>query len=200
VYSSKWSRELRQGDVFGLWPYPKLRGSPQLIARPQGWAQDADVLTALEYPAEAKFCVILSHCCEFTEGRRERFLVARLQKVNERWPEEKRAAILASNDTVEVKGKPRYEFLEFFALDPLDGCYPDPMLIDFNTITTLTKDALSQVKALKRAELEHPHRIHLRRKLAFFLGRDAPDVAEDKKVDAPAPTTQLVYPASQFVP
>jgi hypothetical protein len=96
--------------------------------------------------------------------------------------EAKREAMMSSNAAVQVEDKPpRYSYLDYYVLDPLDGCFSEYMLIDFTTITAFTKDMVSKVKALKQAELDHDHRVELRRKLAFFLGRDANDVPDERK-------------------
>jgi hypothetical protein len=185
VYVARWSRNLRQGDIFGLTLYPKLKSQPR-IARTHGWQVDAEQAIALEYLADEQYAVVISHCCEFSEGKRERFLIARTQKFPPRMEPEMRATIEASNAAVRVdEDQPeRREWLEFFVLDPVVGCFDDDKrLVDFTTIMSVHKTMISHIKDMKKAELEQPHREQFRKKLGLFLARDADDVKEDRRIE-----------------
>jgi hypothetical protein len=185
VYAALWSRDLRQGDVFGLTLYPKLKNQPQIVQKPKGWAPGAGSEVALEYPADKQYAVVISHCCEFREGKRERFLIARVQKFPERMESEMRAAIEASNAAVRVdEHQPeRREWLEFFVLDPVAGCFEDKRLVDFTTIMSVNKAMRGHIDDEKKAELEQPYREQFRKKLGLFLARDAPDVKQDRRIE-----------------
>jgi hypothetical protein len=180
---------LRQGDLVGPLPYPKLKAAPQKINRPQGWTQDPTVNQLLEFPAADKYAVVVSHDCDFTEAKRGQFLLARVHEFSPKLTGEQREEIAAANDAVRVEERAdeRYEFLDTFVLDPLPGCFDDPMLVEFTTISSWPSNMAETIRNLKKAELEHEHRVRLRKKLGFFVGRDADDVADDQKIDAPQP-------------
>jgi hypothetical protein len=185
MYASRWSRDLRQGDLFGPILYPKLKGVPQIVEKPQGWDKSGKTVVGLEFPADERHAVVLSHCCEFREGKRERYLVARVQEFPDRLPIEMRQAMERSNVAVreEEGADERYEHLEVFILDPIEGYFPDNMVVDFTTIMSLPKSIASIIRDSKKAELEHEHRVLLRKKLGMFLARDAPDVKEDRRIE-----------------
>jgi hypothetical protein len=162
---------------------------PQRNLRPGGWAQDARVNQVLEYPADERYAVIVSHDCEFNEAKRPHFLVARLEDFNPRTSSEQRGAIRAANDAVrEVGGTlaERFDYLDTFVFDPLDGCFEEAKLVRFTTITAIPDSMKQTIYDVKRAELEHDDRVRLRKKLAFFFGRDADDVPAEDKRDRPA--------------
>jgi hypothetical protein len=201
MYVPRWSRDPRQGDIFGTYPYPKLKNLPQITERPQGWQGEGGTATVLEYPAEYQYAVLISHCCEFREGKRERFLIARIQSFPPRMSDEMRAQVEASNAAVQIEEpeaatefatpgdgekpepKERYEYLELFVLDPLPGCFADKMLVDFSTIMSIHKGMIPYLKSDKKAEFEQEDREQFRKKLGMFLARDAGDVKEDRRVD-----------------
>jgi hypothetical protein len=203
VYSARWSPHLRQGDVIGPLPYPKLKSPPQKIAKPQGWSVGAELLEFLELPADQRLAIIVSHDCEFTEARRAHFLIARVQDFAANLTPETRDAIRSANAAIEPAAvnandqagvgeeeelgtsRELYDYIDTFALDPLPGCFEEMQLVSFTTITSLPRTMIETVAGLKRAELEHQDRVLLRRKLGFFLGRDADDIADEKKM-APA--------------
>jgi len=171
--------------VFGLWLYPKFKNVPQPVARPQGHGEDLKV-NRWEFPVDECYGIVVSHCCEFNEAKRARFLVARISDFPTRITDAQREKIEASNDAVkEGAEEERYEYLETFVLEPIPGCFDEKMVVDFTTIMPFPKSEQDRVGALKQAELDQEHRIKLRKKLALFFGRDAPDVADDKKRDPP---------------
>lgn len=131
---------------------------------------------------------VVSHDCEFNEGKRNKLLVARLQNLPGNLTEERTEAIWASND-VEARvatGEP-VAVVDNFALDPLTGVFDRPQVVSFTTITPLPMAMASDLLAAKRGELTHDVRVRLRKKLAWFLGRDADDIPDAEKSDAPAP-------------
>jgi hypothetical protein len=182
LYSDLRSPTLRQGDVCGPIPFPKFKNAPQPVLRPQGWASDADVNSTLELPADSRYVVVVSHCCEFNEAKRAQFLVARIQDFAGNLTSEARIAIRAANDAIrESDAEQRYDYIDTFVLDPLTDCFAEPQLVSFTTITALPISMVGTVKKTKHAELEHEHRVRLRSKLGFFFGRDAEDIDEKDK-------------------
>jgi hypothetical protein len=193
LYATRWSQTLRQGDVIGPLPFPKLQKVPQLIARPQGWEQDAQVLTGMEYQAVEEYCMVISHDCEFTEAKRDRFIVARIQDIDERWPSEKKALLLKSNNPLpddEDPEKKRFAFAETYVLEPLEPCWHEARMVDFTSLLTLPrKPMFNRAKEMKWAELEHDRRLELRLKIAYFFGRGTGEDLPDHEKIAPYPPT-----------
>lgn len=198
MYSTRWTRGLRQGDVVGPIDYPKLKNPPQQVHKPAGWGGDPDISTLLEMPASERYAVVVSHDCDFTEAKRPQFLLARIQGFNPQLAVEQRSAIAAANDAVRVLGSEtdsqqteeadggRYDYIDTFVLEPLAGCFDEDMLISFTTITAWPASMLETIVSMKKAELEHEQRVRLRKKLGFFFGREADDVDDGEKRDAPS--------------
>lgn len=139
--------------------------------------------------------MVISHDCEFTEAKRERFVVARIQVMNDRWSAEDKALLLKSNNPLPNEDDPskkRFAFVETYVLDPLEPCWDDHRMVDFTALLSLPrKPMFSWAKAMKRAELVHKHRLELRLKIAYFFGRDpdGDDLPDHEKV-APYPPTK----------
>lgn len=194
MYSNRWTPGLRQGDVVGPIIYPKLKGPPQINHRPQGWGDDRKVNLSLEQPAYERYAVVASHDCEFNDGKRALFLMARLDDLNRDVKQEQVEAIRAANDAIRIEEKeegedeapPRYDYIDTFVFDPVAGAFDTEKLVRFTTLTAWPEDMLDYVISLKRAELEHEYRVRFQRKLAFFLGREADDEPDENKFDAPA--------------
>jgi hypothetical protein len=193
---------LRQGDVCGPILFPKFKNPPQPVHRPQGWGVDAQTNSTLELPADSRYVVVVSHCCEFNEAKRAQFLVARIQEFAPNLSPEDRVAIRAANDAIresepgseddesesdESADGERFDYIDTFVLEPIPNCFAEPQLVSFTTIMALPIAMASNIKALKHAELEHEHRIKLRKKLGFFFGREADDVDESEKVPPTPP-------------
>ena len=191
MYSGRWTPGLRQGDILGPCPYPKLKNLPQQ-ARREGWKSGSQPAQALEFPADDRYAVVVSHDCEFNATKRVHFLLARVEAFSPRLDEPVRAEIKASNDAIRIgegnEGAERWDYIDTFVLDPLPPHFETDMLVRFTAITAWPMSDLKTFVDLKRAELEHAHRVRLRKKLGFFFGRDADDEPDEKKFDAPAST------------
>lgn len=203
MYSARWTQgRLRQGDIVGPILYPKLKGNPQQRHNPEGWGGDANVNYSLEMPAEHRYAVVITHDCDFTAARRDQFLLARINNFGRDVTDEQRAEIRMANDAVrieneveesdaEVEGSDaevRFEYLDTFVVSELPGHLNEEMLVNFSTIFPWPKSMIPVVLDLKRAEMEHQHRIRLRQKLGFYFAREAEDEPDERKVDAPSTT------------
>lgn len=139
--------------------------------------------------------MVISHDCEFTEAKRERFVVARIQDISDRRSAEDKALLLKSNNPLPEEDDPnkeRFAFIETYVLDPLEPCWGEPRIVDFTALLSLPrKPMFSWAKAMKRAELEHDCRLELRLKIAYFFGRDpeGDDLPDHEKVTPYPPTT-----------
>lgn len=139
--------------------------------------------------------MVISHDCEFTEAKRERFVVARIQDISDRRSDADKALLLKSNNPLPDEDDPnkeRFAFIETYVLDPLEPCWDEPRIVDFTALLSLPrKPMFTWAKAMKRAELDHDRRLELRLKIAYFFGRDpkGDDLPEHEKV-APYPPTE----------
>jgi hypothetical protein len=183
VYSERWSPTLRQGDILGPVLLPLVGKRHEVISTLGGLADESGadpdrmILTAAR-----RYVAVVSHDCEFNEGKRDRLLLARVQEIPRELTEEQQAALRESND-VEARhdvGK-NVAGVDSFLLDPLDGHFENPQVVVFTTITPFPMKTADDLHAEKRAELRHEHRLLLRRKLAWFFLRTQDDVAEDEK-------------------
>lgn len=132
------------------------------------------------------FAAIVSHDCEFNEGKRNKVLVARLQGVPKHLTPEEVEALKASNDvTARVAADEDIAGLDSFVVDPLDGAFADAQIINLATITPLPMGMAPDLLKAKKGELDQSVRVDLRMKLGWFFGRDAEDVADETKKAPP---------------
>lgn len=190
MYSARRSPRLRQGDILGPLPLPLLgtefsiEFKSKTLIQPALGAQEFNVTLR----AEEMLVTVISHDCEFNEGKRNKLLVARLQKVRGNLDAEQRADLRASND-VEARAAAELPVagVDGFIFDPVDGLFDEEQAASFTTITPLPMKMKDELYAQKRVELDHDSRVLFRRKLAWFFGRDAEDIPDEEKIDPPGP-------------
>ncbi|HEX3174556.1 MAG TPA: hypothetical protein VHQ43_10135 [Solirubrobacterales bacterium] len=187
MYSSLWSPELRQGDIVGEIFLPTIGTNFQSIVGGTSLTgatekqQHERVIIGGDY----HYLVIVSHCCEFNEGKRNKFLVARLQRPRQNLSSEQYEALRLSND-VEARassGEP-VAGLDSFLLDPVPGSLDEERVASFTSITAVPLSMKEDFRAAKIAELDHGTRILFRAKLAWFFGRTADDIPDAEKAPA----------------
>jgi hypothetical protein len=188
VYSDLWSPELRQGDVIGKIFFPTLGSQFQtvLTARSLVAAPAPTKLEVVQVPGDRRFAVVISHDCEFNEGKRNRLLVARVENVPGNLTDQQRQELRASND-VEAQANAGKDIagVDSFVLDPVPGAFEEEKIAVFTTITPLPIKMKEEFLQSKRAEMCHEYRVLFRKKLAWFFGRDADDVDDAEKFQAP---------------
>lgn len=137
--------------------------------------------------AEPRFVAVVSHDCEFNEGKRQRVLVARLQKVQGNLSADRLDHLRRSNDieAQEARGE-TVAGVDSFVVPPLPGCFDDEQVIHFTTIMPLPMEMLDYLAERKWAELQHDERLRLRKKLAWFFVRSHEDIPADEKEERPA--------------
>ena len=183
MYSERWSPDLRTGDVVGPIRFPLLTGELRAqtkiaaLGDPSGGEAESFIV-----PAQSRHAVILSHDCEFNEGTRDFFLIARLQQIPRNLSEEKLEALRASNDVeARVRNGEEVAALDSFVFSPIPGHLDQEHVTVFWTMTPLPMSRAADLRAVKRAELEHPIRLLLRQKLSLFFARGDEDVPEEDK-------------------
>ena len=159
------------------------------IARQSGWVAPEDA-TGLEttgdviVPCKEMLGIVLSHDCEFNEGKRSHFVMARVHR-----PGGKDVDIdelRAGNDIRSAADDGRAVAYDTFLLEPCPEVFDEPHIANFPTMMSLPMKVRDVVLGLKRAELGHETRVQLREKVALFFGRAADDVPDGDKSDAPA--------------
>jgi hypothetical protein len=165
----------------------------QVLADAQSLIEEISTQTVKNVilPCTATHVVIVSHDCEFNDNKRNKLLVARLQKVQGNLDAEQIASLRASNDVdhrTRVEEQP-IDGVDNWLFDPIPGVFSTTMVASFTTITALPMPMRDDLKKAKKSELTHEHRVRFRRKLAWFMGRDADDISDDEKVEAPDVTS-----------
>lgn len=150
----------------------------------------AQGVTAVVVPTDSKFVVVVSHDCEFNEGKRNKLLVARVEGVPGHLTAEQRDDLRGSNDVETwLKDHETLDGVDAFLLSAVPGAFDDEQVVAFTSITPLPMKMKDELYDVKRAEMNHESRVLFGRKLAWFFGRIADDVPDEEKHDAPKPTT-----------
>jgi hypothetical protein len=188
VYASRWSPGLRQGDILEDVFFPSLAAQVKMITTessltPTGTAAPAESVIV---PGKRTFVAVLSHDCEFNEGKRNRLLLARIESIPGNLTEEQREDLRESNDVLRRSTtSDNVAGADSFVLAPLPSCFDAEQVIAFTTITPFPMKMKDAFCDAKRAELEHAVRVQLRGKVAWFFGRDAEDIPDAEKFDPP---------------
>lgn len=188
MYSERWSPRLRQGDILGPIPLP-LMGTDFTVgfrARSLIDPTSDDTELTVTIPAAKVLATVVSHDCEFNEGKRNKLLVARLQRVQKNLTVEQLEDLRNSND-VQARSDAGLTVagVDAFLFYALADVFDEEQVANFATITPLPMKMADDLRAEKRAELDHETRVLFRLKLAWFVGRAADDIADDEKSDAP---------------
>lgn len=188
MYSTLWSRGLRQGDIVGEIAFPLLGAQFEVLARSASLVEPpSEPVQRIVVPAPAEYVVVVSHDCEFNEGKRNKLLIARLQAMPGNLAGEQLEALRESNNLeARVANKLSVAGVDSFVFAPIAGVSETELVANFGTITPLPMKLKDQLLDKKRAELLHEHRVFFRKKLAWFVGRDAEDMPDEEKS---APTT-----------
>lgn len=146
-------------------------------------------LSSVTVPTQSAFVVVISHCCEFNPGKRNRVLLARLEAMPGHLTEEQLDAIRAANDFEPIaEARDSVPGVDNFVFSPLPEAFDHEMVAVFSSSTPFPMKHQDALLGVKRAELEHEVRLLFRKKLAWFVGgRDPNDIDESEKHDAPVP-------------
>jgi len=196
MYAESWSPRLRQGDVFGQIYYPlsKQAGFQRVSGETSLSVDLADgTPTHLMVSGTPRYAVIVSHDCEFNEGKREWFLVARLQGLPKNMPAKELEELQSGNDYAAMAREGRPIAIDTFVFATLPVSIDQPQRLNFNSIVPLPMTSKKAMLKLKQGELQHTHRVLLREKLAAFVGRSAPDVPDDYPEPRPEDPSTLEW-------
>ncbi len=189
MYALRWSSGLRQGDILRDVLFPSLAAQYKVISTETSFTtiESAKPTESMIVGAERQFVAVVSHDCEFNEGKRNRLLLARIETIPKHLTPEQLDALRASND-IHARAEAGLDVagVDSFVLDPLPGCFDDERAIVFTTITPFPMKMHGEFVKAKRAELEHDVRVLLRNKIALFFGRPGDDIPDEEKVDQPS--------------
>lgn len=183
MYSDVWSPTLRQGDVLGPVPVPMVGNQQEVLSRVASPA--ATVGGRVEqvlFPLKSRYVAVVSHDCEFNEGKRDRLLLARIQGA----PKDKPDVIEALRRSNDIEARhaagEQVDGVDNYLLEPIPGEFDWPHVVVFSTIMPFSTTGLRDFHLAKKAELEHEHRLRFRTKLAWFFIRSPEDVDADQKM------------------
>lgn len=188
MYADQWSPRLRQGDILGPIALPLMGNDFTVMFKSQSLIAPSvgDEEFTVSMKASKVLVTVISHDCEFNEGKRNKLLIARLQKPQSNLTDEQRQALRDSND-VEARLEAKLDIagVDGFVFAPVPGVLEEEQVASFTTITPLPMKMSGELYGQKRAELAHHHRVLFRGKLAWFMGRAAEDIPEDEKIEPP---------------
>lgn len=185
MYSDRWSPGLRQGDIFGEFPFPLLKGK-ESWTYPGFSVSGTAVPTHVSITTPLRWAIVVSHDCEFNEGKRTHFVVARLDSINKKTSDEEIEELRAANDYEAAADNGIPVPLDTFFLEPVPGAFDSPMLANFACLASLpTETHQPEALRLKKAELLQEHRELLRGRLGVFFARHTADIPDDEKKPPP---------------
>ena len=185
MYASQWSLSLRQGDILGKVRFPHAKTRFVWVGAGGGLsAATASEPTQAMVEVSPRYVMVISHDCEFNEGKRTHLLVARIDSVNAKLPPEELDELRRGNDVVAASKDGTPVALDSFIIDPLAGHFESHRRVNFTAVASYPMNYRDEALKLKRAELEHEQRLLLRAKIGYFFSRDADDVSDDQKVSA----------------
>lgn len=181
---------LRQGDILGGIPFPRLNaaeirilgtlspetpqsGVPTLAAKTNTHRDDASWLTA-QYPARLSFCAIFSQCC-YLELRGDQlripaFSLARLIAIPRGIVSDPQglASLRANKDPRNARDPGYLNFFHIPAHDRLDG---KEWVVDYNQTISIPGSEFPSVLSKKVLQMDDHNRVKFKIKLAACLSR-----------------------------
>jgi len=134
------------------------------------------------------YLAVISHCCEFNDGKRNKFLLARLKGVPGNFSDDDLRALRLSNNVAKrAEEGADVAGVDAFVVEPIPNAFESEQVVAFTTITAFPIAMRNDLAKVKRAEMDHAARVQFREKLAWFLGRSGDDIPEDEKSVPPEP-------------
>lgn len=184
MYSERWSRCLRQGDILGGVWFPGRAFTVKVTVPDVGTGSGMRPFTdpMLSAAAHQSDVMVISHDCEFNEGKRTHFIVARIEGVSNISPDEMAVRLSANSmQTALELGIPLWA--DSFPLAPSRTLFGDERYrrVNFCRVMSLPMTDVAAFLEQKKAELMHQDRQNLRFKLGAFFGRAADDIPDEDK-------------------
>jgi hypothetical protein len=135
-------------------------------------------------PISIRHAVVISHDCEFNEGKRKYMALARIDHLDLRRPQEELDAMRRANSPTTASAEGLSVQFDAFYLDPLPEQFDGPRVINFQTITPFPMSMKAEILAVKCGELTPTARRDLRGRLAAFFGRDGEEEEGEGQAEA----------------
>jgi hypothetical protein len=152
-----------------------------------------DVANVAIMASSARYALVVSHDCDFNEGKRDFFLAASIHDLNRQDEKPERLEKLRLDNDADRHTPANQIALRGFLLEPIPGAFEEPKLAVFDTITPIAMKFRGDMLKVKRAEMEHEHRVMLRKKLGLFVSREEDDVDDQVKVAQPEDPSALEW-------
>lgn len=188
MYSRLWSPTLRQGDILGPAFLPTIGRTFESVTEDSSLTGDVEERERRKViiSGEKHYLAVVSHCCEFNDGKRNKFLLARLKGVPGNLDDQERRALRLSNDvTQRAEEGEDVAGVDAFMVEPIAGAFEAEQVVAFTTITAFPMAMKDDLVKAKRAELNHATRVQFREKLAWFFGRAGDDIPDEEKKEPP---------------
>jgi hypothetical protein len=140
-----------------------------------------------------RYAVVISHDCDFNEGKRDFFLAASIHELDRRDRQPERLNKLRRDNDARNHTPANQIVLRGFLLEPVPGHFEEPMLALFETITPIAMKFKADMLKLKRAEMKHADRVMLREKLMLFAGRQENDIPDEMKTPPPDDVAEMEW-------
>src|SRR4051794_36156061 len=99
MYEVRWSPHLRQGDSLGPLLFPLASAKLVYYTAPGSWlAPPSGAAGGVQVPASARHAAVVSHDCEFNEGKRNYLALARIESVDRRMDADALGEFRRAND------------------------------------------------------------------------------------------------------
>jgi len=185
---------LRQGDVISELYLPRY--SPKSIIPLAKGVDNLEFGDRLIIQAKPTRAIVLSQCCEFNEGKRNAFSLARLLRLPGRkrgrcrdWGVNLAEVVPFSRSSFRGKASlgleelraanqvdpeaPTNRAVNVFLLDTDGRFLLEPHIVDFTQVTSIKMEDKQYVLERKVLQLDAPTRRQFQLKLAYFYGRRA---------------------------
>jgi hypothetical protein len=175
MYVSKdnWSEQLRQGDVVGPIRFPNYTANmtvPAQLSSLSMSAESGELQNRIIVDSKSYKVVVLSHCCEFNDDKRDRLLVAPIWPA----PADKVDSLRENNDVIRrlsQDGVDTVGWVNSFLYEEAAGVFDRPNAVRFEQMVSLPKAWHDDFMADKQVEITDAVRDQLRLKLAYFFYR-----------------------------
>jgi hypothetical protein len=184
---------LRQGDVISNIVFPKFSLKEMRLLYKVEASENPAFGDEVILKTSTQFAAVLSQCCEFNEGKRKSFSLARIVGLGERthpalrvfgvnlaeivpWnrlaPRQRDLEALLRANSVEAD---RPQHVNVYTLRPDGQHLAEPHLVDFSRVFSVHIAEKERVLARKVLQLDSSHRREFQLKLAYFYARSAED-------------------------
>jgi hypothetical protein len=180
---------LRQGDVIRGMYLPRYSLSTLSLLHKMGAAGGLEYEHRAILKAEQGFAVVISQCCEFNQGKRNAFSLARLLSVRQAlWPDPPRwgfslAELVPAKWTGVAVGKLREAntvteegenaAVNVYLYDADGHVLTEPHIVDFTQVMSVRMEDKDKVLRGKALQLDREHRLEFQFKLSYFYSRPA---------------------------